>query len=135
MKNVFDVPAGKLIAATAEKLKSVPELEPPAWIHYVKSGAHKERAPDQPDFWYLRCASVLRQVYISGPVGVSVFRRHYGGAKGHTVKRAHKTKAGGNIIRKSLQALEKAGLLERSRAGRSVTAKGKSFVDGAARNL
>ena len=135
MKNVFDVPAGKLIAATAEKLKSVPELKPPAWIHYVKSGAHKERAPEQPDFWYMRCASILRQIYLKGPVGVSIFRRHFGGAKGHTVQRSHKTKAGGNIIRKSLQALEKAGLVDRSRAGRSVTAKGKAFVDGVARHL
>ena len=133
MKTVFDVSANKLIADAAEKLKGMPELKPPQWIGLVKSGAHKERAPQQPDFWYLRCASLLRQVYINGPVGVSIFRRHYGGAKGHTVQRSHKTKAGGNVIRKALQALEKGGFVEKKKEGRVVTGKGKSFLDRIAR--
>jgi len=135
MKNVFDVPADRLIAGAAERLKEVAEIKPPAWMAYVKSGAHRERAPEQEDFWYLRCASILRQVYINGPVGVSEFRRHYGGAKGHTVSRSHKTKAGGSIIRKALQQLEKAGLLEKKKEGRLISGKGKSLLDGVAKGL
>ena len=135
MKTVFDVPADRLIAGAAERLKDSAEIKPPAWMPYVKSGAHRERAPEQPNFWYIRCASLLRQVYIGGPVGVSKFRRHYGGAKGHTVKRAHKTRAGGNIIRKALQQLEKAGLIDHKKEGRIITGKGKSLLDGIARGL
>jgi len=133
MKTVFDVPAQKLIHASAEKLKGLPEMKPPAWVGYVKSGAHAERAPDSPDFWYVRAASLLRQVYIGGPAGVSVFRRHYGGKKKHRVRREHRAIAGGNIIRKALQALDKAGLTEKKREGRIVTAKGKAFLNGIAR--
>jgi len=133
MKTVFDVPADKLIAAVAEKLKEMPEMKPPQWIGFVKSGAHRERAPKQPDFWYLRSASLLRQVYVRGPIGVSEFRRHYGGKKGHMVRRSHKTKASGNIIRKALQGLEKAGLISKEKAGRVITGKGKAFLDGIAR--
>ena len=135
MKTVFDVPADKLIAAASGKLKSVSELKPPEWVGFVKSGAHRERAPDQPDFWYIRAASLLRQVYLNGPLGVSVFRKHYGGAKGHTVKRAHSTRAGGSIIRKALIGLEKAGLVDKKKEGRVITAKGKSFLDGVAKGL
>ena len=72
MKTVFDVPAQKLISAAAEKLKALPEMRPPQWVGFVKTGAHAERAPDSPDFWYVRAASLLRQVYVNGPVGVSV---------------------------------------------------------------
>lgn len=135
MKSVFDVPADRLIANAAAKLKDVPEVKPPAWMPYAKSGTHRERAPEQPDFWYIRCASILRQAYINGPVGVSELRRHYGGAKGHTVKRAHKRRAGGNIIRKAFQQLEKAGLVEKKKEGRVISGKGKSFLDGISRGL
>ncbi|MDD5318073.1 MAG: 30S ribosomal protein S19e [Candidatus ainarchaeum sp.] len=135
MKTVFDVPAGRLIPAAAEKLKALPEMRPPAWVGFVKSGAHAERAPDQPDFWYLRAASILRQVYVNGPVGVSVFRRHYGGKKKHRVRREHRAIAGGNIIRKALQALDKAGLTEKKREGRVASAKGKALLNGVAKAL
>jgi small subunit ribosomal protein S19e len=134
MRTVFDVPADKLISAAAEKLKGMPEMKPPEWMGFVKSGAHAERAPEQPDFWYIRSASLLRQVYANGPVGVSEFRRHYGGKKSHTVAREHKVKAGGNIIRKALQALESAGLVEKKKEGRVVTAKGRKLLDALAKS-
>ena len=140
MKTVFDVPADRLIAKAADKLKDLPEMKPPVWAGVVKTGPNRERAPEQPDFWYFRSASLLRQVYMNGPVGVGEFRRHYGGAKRHVVSRQHKKRAGGNIIRKALQQLEKAGLVETKRVqgraiGRVVTGKGKSFLDGAAREI
>ncbi len=140
MKTIFDVPADRLIAGAAEKLKDMPEITPPAWMGYAKTGAHKERAPEQPDFWYIRCGSLLRQVYMNGPVGVGEFRRHYGGAKQHTVKRAHKKKAGGSVIRKALQQLEKAGLIEKKSVagkviGRVVSGKGKALLDGVAAKI
>lgn len=135
MKTVFEVSAQRLIKTAAEGLKALPEMKPPAWVGYVKSGAHAERAPEEPDFWFVRSASLLRQIYVNGPVGVSVFRRHYGGKKKHVVSREHHTKAGGNIIRKSLQALEKAGLVEKKREGRIATSKGKAFLNGIAKTL
>lgn len=140
MKTIFDVPADRLIAKAADRLKDLPEIKAPAWVAVAKSGAHNERAPEQPNFWYLRSASLLRQVYMNGPIGVGEFRRHYGGAKRHVVTRQHKMKAGGSIIRKALQQLEKAGLVETKRMqgraiGRIITGKGKALLDGAAREV
>jgi len=135
MKTVFDVPAARLIAETAGKLKEKPEMKPPKWIGFVKAGPGNERAPEQPDFWYVRCASMLRQIYVNGPLGVSNLRKHYGTQKKHTVARKHKMKAGGNIIRKALQAMEKASLIEHKKEGRVIAAKGKALLDGIAKTL
>jgi len=140
MKTVFDVPADRLIAGAVAKMKEMPEIKAPAWMAFAKSGAHRERAPEQPDFWYLRCSSLLRRIYMDGPVGVSEFRRHYGGAKQHTVQRAHKKRAGGSIIRKALQQLEKAGLVEKKSVqgkmlGRVVSGKGRALLDSVARGI
>ena len=135
MKTVFDVPADKLIAGAAEKLEDVKEIVAPEWMKYAKTGSHKERAPEQRNFWQLRCASLMRQIYINGPIGLSALKRHYGGAKGHTVRRAHKRSAGGSIIRKCLQQLEKTGYVDHKKEGRTITAKGKSFLNGVAKGL
>ena len=135
MKTVFDVPADKLIAKVKERLKEIPEVKAPEWLRFVKSGSHKERSPEQPDFWHIRCASLLRQVYLNGPIGVSEFRKHYGGRKRRGVARKRKGKASGSIIRKALQQLEKAGLVEKKKEGRVVTPKGRAFLDAAAREI
>ena len=92
MANVFEVDSGKLINGAAAKLKEK-SIVKPDYIDFVKSGAGRERIPEQKDFWYLRCSSVLRQVYINGPLGVSALRTKYGNRKGHTVSRHHHMRA------------------------------------------
>jgi small subunit ribosomal protein S19e len=96
----------------------------------VKTGSYVERAPLNPDWWYVRTASMLRKLYMSGPVGVERLRKEYGGRKRRGVRPAHFGKAGGNHIRKILQQLETAGLVEKaSTRGRVVSAKGRSLLD------
>ena len=56
----LEVSANKLIVSTAQQLKSVPEIKPPEWVMMVKSGSHNERVTDDEDFWFKRCASILR---------------------------------------------------------------------------
>lgn len=63
MVTAYDVPANELIAGAAEKLKGL-GIKEPAWLKYVKSGPHAERRPEQKDYWYFRCASLLRKAYI-----------------------------------------------------------------------
>ena len=129
MATVYDVPADMLIHRVAEKIKEMPEFTPPEWAKFVKTGVHKERAPEQPDWWWIRVASIFRKVYINGPVGIERLRTAYGGRKNRGVKPEKFRKGSGSIIRKALQQLEKAGFVEKTKEGRVVTPKGRSFLD------
>ncbi len=135
MKSVFDVPANKMIEATAQKLKEIKEIQPPEYMEFVKTGSHVEFAPEDKDFWYVRCASILRQAYVHGKVSVGGLKVHYGGRLRHVVRRAHHRDAGGSIIRKAMQQLEKAGLLEKREDGRVITGAGKKLMDSVAKEL
>jgi small subunit ribosomal protein S19e len=134
MANVFEADSGKLVDMAAAQLKEK-GIEKPAYIDFVKSGAGRERLPTQRDFWYLRCSSILRQVYINGPIGVETLRTRYGNRKGHTVHRHHHMRASGSIISDALVSLEKAGLVKKGKKGREITPAGKSFLDKIANNL
>lgn len=130
MSKVFDVPADLLIAHVAADLKEKQKVEAPAWVAYVKTGAHKERAPQDPDWFYVRVASVLRRVYLDGPVGVESLRTYYGHRKARGGKPHEFRKAGGKVIRLSLQILEKLGLIEKdkNKDGRRISGKGEKYL-------
>ena len=116
----------------AEALKKLSEFDKPEWIDYVKTSSHKARPNIDPDFWYKRAASILRQIYIQKVVGVERLRTRYGGRKDRGTKPARFVKGSGKIIRKILQQAESVGLLEKvkaKKAGRQLTVKGKEFLD------
>ncbi|MFC1803501.1 30S ribosomal protein S19e, partial [Thermoproteota archaeon] len=103
MTTAYDVPADVLINKLSDYVKeNMREVQPPEWAGYVKTGSHTERVPQSPDWWYVRTASILRKLYMNGPIGVSKLRKYYGGRKRRGVRPAHFAKAGGNIIRKIL---------------------------------
>lgn len=93
--SVREVPAGALIKRLSEELKKLKELTPPEWSHFVKTGAHRERPPEQLDWWYTRAASVLRRICMEGPVGVQRLRTCYGGRKHRGVAPEHFRRGGG----------------------------------------
>ncbi|MBN2228092.1 MAG: 30S ribosomal protein S19e [Candidatus Thorarchaeota archaeon] len=130
MPTVYDIPANILIRRLAQDLKSREEIAPPDWVPYVKTGSHKERAPDDPDFWYVRCASILRKLYLNGPIGTERLRIDYGGKQRRGVKPNEFKKSGGAIIRTALQQLERAGFIKkRGNKGREMTDIGRSYMD------
>ncbi len=133
MPNVYDVKASKLVKAAAAQLKD--KIKKPDYLNYVKSGANKERVPSDPDFWYMRSASILRQVYMNGPIGVSRLRTRYGSRKEHSVHRKHTVKAGGSVIRDSFQSLEKINFVKNTKRGRIITPQGRSFLDKIAKQV
>ncbi len=147
--SALDVSANDLIARIAQALKENYKefILPPAWVNLVKSGSHNERPPQEPDFWYKRCASLLYNSYKHGAVGVREMRRKYGGRTQHIVSRSHHRPAGGKIIRLAMQRLEKAGLMKLEKAkvqkdpakptytGRTITGKGKQLLDKTAAQL
>lgn len=139
MVTAYDINPNELIEKVAEKLKAVKEIEAPEWAKFTKTGVSKERVPERDDWWHIRCAAILRTVYRFGPIGVEKLRTKYGSKKRRGARPPHFFKASGNIIRKALQQLEKAGLLEYEkkglRKGRKTTGKGNAFVDGVAKEL
>jgi small subunit ribosomal protein S19e len=137
MTTAYDVPAEMIIERLSNYMKeNVSEINPPEWASYVKTGRHVERVPQNPDWWYVRSASLLRKIYMKGPIGVSRLRKEYGGRKRRGVKPAHFVKSGGNIIRSVLQQLEKAGLAEKqNNNGRKVSGKGRSLLDAMATQI
>ena len=103
---------------------------PPEWASFVKTGVHKERPPENPDWWYIRCASLLRKIYIKGPIGIERLRSEYGGRKDRGVRPEHTKKGSGAIIRNALKQLEEAGLVETLNGrGRVITSKGRRLLD------
>ncbi len=125
---VFDVPASALIKVVAADLKKQ-GLKQPDWIMFVKTGSHRERAPDNPEWFYERAASILYRIYKEGPLGTGSLRNYYGGKKRRGVKKARFQKAGGKIIRVCLQELEKQGLIKKDKKGRIITGKGQSYLN------
>lgn len=118
-----------------EELKKFPEIKVPHWAKFAKSSAANERPPEQKDFWFIRSASILRRLYIDGPIGVSRLRTYYGKRKRRGRRPAISFKASGKIIRTILQQLEKSGLVQTVKGGRALTPKGRSLLDKIANEL
>ncbi|MDE1845858.1 MAG: 30S ribosomal protein S19e [Candidatus Micrarchaeota archaeon] len=128
MANVFDVDGSALIKKTSEMLKDK-GMAKPEYTSFVKSGAGKERVPADPDFYFVRAASLLRQVYINGPVGIARMRTRYGTRKLHTIHRHHHFRSGGSVIKDAFDSLEKLNYVKKTPKGRVITPTGKSFLD------
>jgi small subunit ribosomal protein S19e len=131
------VPASKFIERLARYLKeNVEEVHPPAWVVSAKTSSHVEKPPQDSGWWYTRAASVLRKVYLHGPIGLEKLRAAYGGRTGYRVKPEHVKKAGGGNIRKILQQLEAAGLVQTVKPrGRQVSPKGRKLLNEVAEDL
>ena len=82
---------------------------------------------------------MLRVIYKDGPVGVSKLRSKYGSRKNRGVKPHKFTRASGNIIRKILQQLETAGLVQQQKTGvhkgRIITPAGSSLLSKIAKKV
>lgn len=129
---IKDVEVDKFIEAAKEELKKMKELKPPEWSRFAKTGTHKKFPPKDEDWWYTRTASMLRKIQLEQPIGTSRLRTYYGGKKERGHKPERFRKAGGKHIRKILQQLEEAGLVETKKEGlkrgRLLTEKGQKFV-------
>ncbi len=133
MTHILTVNPSELNKKVAEELKNQKLVQPTAWAKFVKTGHHKERLPDNNEWWYVRAAAVMRTVAQLGPVGTEKLRTKYGGRKNRGHKPEHFYKAAGSHIRKILQQLEKSGLVKQTEKGvhkgRVLTPKGTSLLD------
>ncbi len=134
----FDVKPAEFIKVLASHLKEMPEFAMPDWAKFVKTSVAKERPPLEEDWWWLRAASILRQLYIKKVVGVGRLKTRYGGKKDRGVLPSKFFKGSGKIIRTLLQRAEEAGLVEKVKGkkyGRQLTKRGKDFLDEIAKEI
>lgn len=137
MPTPYDVPASDLIEKLAHRLRAEHDtVASPPWAAFVKTGSHAERPPQNPDWWFTRCASLLRKIYMKGPIGVQRLRSEYGGRLDRGVRPEHAREGGGAIIRNALQQLAAAGLVETlGTKGRVVTSEGRRLLDAVATEI
>jgi small subunit ribosomal protein S19e len=136
MVTVYDVPPEKLITRTAAQLKQIDSIKAPDWAEFVKTGRHTEKAPVQPDWWFIRTASVLRKVYLIGPVGSSRLAAEYGGFADRGSKPNKAVKGSRAIARRCLIQLEQSGLIAKDKKnGRIITPKGQALLDKMAKEV
>lgn len=132
---MYDKDPSEVIKRAGEGLKK--EIKMPEWAMFVKTGPAKERPPSQPDWFYFRAASILRKVYMQGPIGVNKLRTKYGSKKNRGHKPEKFFRAPGKIIRNILQQLESNQYIKKDakghHKGRIITSKGKSFLDKVSR--
>jgi len=133
----YDLPASVIIDRLAKHLKEeVDEITPPEWSLFARTGVHTQRPPTNPDWWFVRCASILRKIYVKGPIGIEKLRQEYGGRKDGGAKPEHARKGSGAIVRNALKQIQKAGLVKPQRTeGRIVTNKGRQLLDRLATEL
>lgn len=129
---VRDVKSADFISAYAKHLKASDKFELPKWCDIVKTGSHKELAPYDEDWYYIRAAAIARRVYLRPNQGVGALRGAFGSsnASARGVRRQHHHKSSGGHIRHMLQQLETIGVLETSaKGGRSLTRVGQQDLD------
>ncbi|HXQ93607.1 MAG TPA: 30S ribosomal protein S19e [Thermoplasmata archaeon] len=134
MTHPVDVPASVLLPRVASELKERKSVAPPPWASFARTGVHTQRAPSQPDWWYLRSASVLRKISLQGTSGIARLSAEYGGKKDRGSAPYHARTASRSVLREIVQQLEKSGLLQTQKnRGRRVSPEGQRLLDTTSR--
>ncbi len=136
--SIFVVEPETLIQKVALKLKEdYPEVLPPPNSKFWKTAFFKELAPvDSENFWYIRCASLMRKVKKLGPIGINRLRKLYGGRNRRGPGLTHSARGAGKIIRVALQQLENSNLvLKTEKNGRIISPEGTSLLERTAHSI
>lgn len=127
---VRDVAPAAFIDAYAFHLKNSDRFEIPKWTDLVKTGVHKELAPTNEDWYFVRAASVARKVYLKPGIGIGALRKWYGGQYRRGAQRKIYQKAAAGLIRSILQQLEETKVIEKTASGgRAITRVGQQDLD------
>jgi small subunit ribosomal protein S19e len=136
MTTAYDVPPGLLIERLKNRLQAEGKVKPPEWARFARTGVHTEKAPTQTDWWYRRVASVLRKVYLHGPVGTTRLAAEFGGRRDDGSAPYHPRRGSRSVAREAMQQLEALGLLSKTeKKGRSISAQGRKLLDSVSHEI
>ncbi|XP_059643138.1 small ribosomal subunit protein eS19x-like [Cornus florida] len=129
-RTVKSVSVHKFVKAYASHLKRSGKMELPQWTDIIKTGTFKELAPYDPDWYFIRAASMARKIYLRGGIGVGGFQRIYGGSKRNGSRPPHFCKSSGSVARNILQQLQNMNIIDfDSKGGRKITSSGRRDLD------
>ncbi|KAK9066579.1 hypothetical protein SSX86_013902 [Deinandra increscens subsp. villosa] len=129
-RTVKDVSPHEFVKAYAAHLKRSGKMELPLWTDIVKTATFKELAPYDPDWYYIRAASMARKIYLRGGLGVGAFQRIYGGRKRNGSAPPHFCKSSGGVARHILQQLQTMNIVDfDTKGGRKITSNGRRDLD------
>ncbi|KAJ4000393.1 ribosomal protein S19e [Lentinula boryana] len=134
MPGVRDVSADAFIAAYSSHLKRSGKFSLYFFQHLlndiVKTGAYKELAPYDPDWYYIRAAAVARHIYLRKDVGIGALTKLHGGRNRRGNRPSHHADSSAAVQRKICQSLEKIGVLEQTEnGGRRISQDGQRDLD------
>ena len=133
---VRDVPSHDFINAYAQHLKRSGKVELPKWVDLAKTATYKELSPYNPDWYFVRAASVARKIYLRKNTGIGALTKWYGGRARRGTRREHYETAPGSVIRHIVQQLETLGVVEANAdGGRQITSQGQRDMDRIAREV
>lgn len=124
-----DVDQHHFVKAFSAFLKKTGKMKCPDWVDLVKTAKFKELSPNDPDWFYVRCAALVRHIYIRSPVGVGAVSKIFGGRKSNGVRPSHWCAGNNGVARRALQALEQLKLIEKCDGGRRLTVQGRRDLD------
>ena len=127
--NVREVPAEAFVNHLSKYLENNHIVRAPKWADLVKTGCLKQMPPSFQNWWYIRTASVAREVYLHPGTSVEQLRNRYGAKKHYGAAPCHFCQASGKIVRVILQQLEEAGWVKQVDEGRIITPKGQKQLD------
>ena len=127
---VRDVSAPAFIAAYAEVLKNNDKFVVPKWADTVKTGVHKELAPYDPDWYFIRAAAIARKIYLRQGTGVGALKKRFGGSYRRGARPEIHQDAAGGLIRTIVIALDDLKVTEKcSKGGRKISRVGQQALD------
>jgi len=127
---VKDVAAKDFVVAYAKYLKRSGKIDVPKWADIVKTGAFKELAPYDPDWFFVRTASMARKLYLRQGIGIGAFKRIYGGRKNNGASPSHFALSSGSVARHALKQLEALKVIEKHpKGGRVITHTSRRDLD------
>jgi small subunit ribosomal protein S19e len=134
--NYNEVHPQKLLTLVSAELQKKKECTPPVWSSFVKTGQAKTQPPQDPLWWTMRVAAILRTVAKNGPIGTNSLKIKYGGKKRIGHRKPQYRTGSGKIARVALQQLQQAGLVEHktvsTHKGRVVTQAGLKLLNDCA---
>lgn len=129
-RTVKDVNPHEFVKAYSAHLKRSGKMELPEWVDIVKTARFKELPPTDPDWYYIRAASMARKIYLRQGIGIGGFQKIYGGRQRNGSRPPHFCKSSGAVSRNILQELQKMGIIDVDpKGGRLITSQGRRDLD------
>ena len=133
---IRDVRAVRWIKVMAKHLKAEGKLFVPNCAEYIKTSHGRERAPANPDWYYIRAAAVLRRIYLRPGVGLGGLAKVFANKKNRGSQPEITCPAARGPLHWVCKSLEGLKLVAKGKeSGRVLTQTGRKRCDTIASNV